>query len=280
MIIDSHQHFWDRSLDEFDHSWQEDAQLTKICRNFMPQDLEPQLRSSGVDHSVFVQTQHNIEENRWALKLAEANDFIAGVVGWIDLASSDCEQQLLEFKDHPKFVGIRHVVQDEPDDNFIIRDDISNGLAILEKHGVPFDLLFYCKHLKHAATVADRFPNLPLVIDHLSKPKIKLGETSQWQHDLAEAAKRKNVWCKLSGMVTEADWHEWNVTDLQPYVDIAVDLFSPNRLMFGSDWPVCELAASYSEVFEALQHCIRDLAPHEKAGILGKNAVRFYGLKV
>lgn len=280
MIIDSHQHFWDRTRDDFDNSWQEDPQLEKICRSFLPRDLEPHLKSCGVDRSVFVQTQHNIEENRWVLELAETNSFIAGVVGWVDLASPNCEQQLLEFKDHPKFVGIRHVVQDEPDDDFIIRDDVSNGLAVLEKHGVPFDLLFYCKHLKHAATVADRFPNLPLVIDHLAKPRIKSGEIDPWRNDLAEAAKRKNVWCKLSGMVTEANWNQWKNTDLQPYVDIAIELFTPNRLMFGSDWPVCELAASYSDVLNALQHCISDLGPQEQAAILGENAIRFYGLNV
>lgn len=280
MIIDSHQHFWDRSLDGFDHSWQEDPRLARICRSYLPSDLEPHLKKCGINKSVFVQTQHNVEENRWVLKLAEENEFIAGVVGWIDLASPDCEQQLLEFKDHPKFVGIRHVVQDEPDDDFILREDIGNGLAILEKHGVPYDLLFYCKHLRHAATIADRFPNVAFVIDHLAKPQIKSGEIDTWRHDLADAAKRENIYCKLSGMVTEADWEQWKPTDLQPYVDAAVELFTPNRLMYGSDWPVCELAASYSDVFDALKHCLSDLSEAELACIYSKNAIRFYGLKV
>ncbi len=280
MIVDAHQHFWDRSLDQFDYSWQEEPQLAKICKSFLPGDLEPQLKECGVDKSVFVQTQHNVEENRWVLKLAEANDFIAGIVGWVDLTSPNCEQQLLEFKDHPKFVGIRHVIQDEPDDEFILRDDVGNGLAVLEKHGIPFDLLFYCKHLKHAATVADRFPNLPLVINHLAKPNIKSGEIDMWRHDLTEAATRKNVWCKLSGMATEADWDRWSPSDLQPYIDTAIDVFTPYRLMFGSDWPVCQLAASYSKVLDSLKHCISTLGTSEQAGILGGNAVRFYGLSV
>ena len=280
MIIDSHQHFWDRSLRQFDNSWQEVPKLAKICRSFLPADLEPLLKQNGVDKCVFVQTQHNLEENRWVLELADANDFIAGVVGWVDLTSPHCEQQLLEFINHPKFVGIRHVTQDEPDDDFIIRDDVSHGLGVLEKHGIPFDLLFYTKHLKHAATVADRFPNLPLVIDHLAKPEIKAANIDHWRDDLSAAANRKNVWCKLSGLVTESDWDHWNPSDFKPYVDAAIELFTPNRLMFGSDWPVCELAANYSQVFEALRVCISDLNEMDQAAILGENAIRFYGLSV
>lgn len=280
MIVDAHQHFWDRSRVEFDYSWQEDPKLANICKSFMPADLAPHLNACGVDYSIFVQTQHDLQENRWVLNLADDNDFIAGVVGWIDLTSSDCEQQLLEFLSHPKFVGIRHVIQDEADDDFIIRDDVGNGLAVLEKHGVPFDLLFYPKHLKHAATVADRFPNLPLVINHLSKPAVKTGVVEAWKKDLDEAAKRKNVWCKLSGLVTEADWQHWKQEDLQPYFDATIEAFTPNRLMFGSDWPVCELAASYSQVLAALRQGISALSQEEQTGILGKNAIRFYGLNI
>jgi L-fuconolactonase len=278
MIVDSHQHFWDRSLKQFDNSWQEDPKLAKICHSFLPADLQPLLQANGVDKCVFVQTQHNVEENRWALGLADHNDFVAGVVGWVDLTSAECEDQLLEFKDHPKFVGIRHVTQDEADDDFIVRDDVSRGLAVLEKHGVPFDLLFYTKHLKHTATVADQLPNLPLVIDHLSKPEIKIGNIEQWRKDLANAAQRENVYCKLSGMATEADWETWKPSDLKPYVDTAIELFTPERLMFGSDWPVCKLAADYGQVFDALKFCIRDLSQAEQDAILGKTAIQFYGL--
>ncbi|MEM7785278.1 MAG: amidohydrolase family protein, partial [Planctomycetota bacterium] len=177
MIVDSHHHFWDRSLEGFDHSWQESEGLEKICQNFLPEHLKPLIDSAGVQKTVFVQTQHHVEENRWVLELAEKNDWIAGVVGWVDLASSDCESQVEEFKAHPKFVGVRHVVQDEPDDDFIIRDDVLNGLAVLEKHEIPYDLLFYVKHLKHASTVAKRFENAKFVIDHLAKPVIKEGKT-------------------------------------------------------------------------------------------------------
>lgn len=280
MIIDSHQHFWDRSLAQFDNSWQENEGLEKICKSFLPEDLKPMIESAGVDKTVFVQTQHNLEENRWVMGLAEQHDWIAGVVGWVDLASPDCESQVEEFKSHPKFVGVRHVVQDEPNDDFIIQDNVLRGLGVLEKHSVPYDLLFFVKHLKHAATVARKFPNLKLVIDHLAKPLIKEASTEGWIEHFSAAAKCENVYCKLSGMATEADWLNWKPEDLQPYVESALDHFGADRCMFGSDWPVCELAASYQQVFEALTHCIGGVSDSEKAKILGLNAIRFYDLNV
>jgi len=280
MIVDSHHHFWDRSLDQFDNSWQESDNLKPICRTYLPEHLKPLIDAAGVDKTVFVQTQHNVEENRWVLGLAEANDWIAGVVGWVDLASPDCESQIEEFKDHPKFAGIRHVVQDEPNDEFIIRDDVMRGLGVLEKHEVPYDLLFYVKHLKHAQTVARKFPNAKFVIDHLAKPVIKEGLTDGWLEHFIAAAKCENVWCKLSGMVTEADWENWNSDDLKPYVETALEYFGAKRCMFGSDWPVCELAASYQEVFDALTHCIGGVSDSERSDILGANAIDFYQLNV
>ena len=280
MIVDSHHHFWDRSLDQFDNSWQESENLKKICRTYLPEHLKPLIDAAGVDKTVFVQTQHNVEENRWVLGLAQANDWIAGVVGWVDLASPDCESQIEEFKDHPKFVGVRHVVQDEPDDDFIIRDDVMRGLGVLEKHEVPYDLLFYVKHLKHAQTVARKFPNAKFVIDHLAKPVIKDGLTDGWLEHFVAAAKCENVWCKLSGMATEADWENWKPDDLKPYVETALEHFGAKRCMFGSDWPVCELAASYQEVFDALTHCIGGVSDSERADILGANAIDFYQLKI
>lgn len=277
-IIDSHHHLWDRSLTEFDYSWQESGELKKICKSFLPADLEPLLESAGVSGTVVVQTQHDLEENRWALQLAENNRWILGVVGWVDLASQQCEEQLLEFKEHPKFVGVRHVTQDEPDPDFIIREDISRGLEVLEKHGVPFDLLFYLQHLKHAETVARRFPNLRLVIDHLGKPNIKSGQIDTWKSDLGRAAQYENVYCKLSGMITEADWETWTPVDLQPFVNIAIELFGPRRCMFGSDWPVCELAGSYQQVLGTLQQCMEGLDPQDQLQIMGKTAIDFYRL--
>lgn len=280
MIIDSHHHFWDRSLSQFDNSWQENEGLENICKTFLPEHLKPLIDAAGVDKTVFVQTQHNVEENRWVLGLADQHDWIAGVVGWVDLASPECESQVEEFKDHPKFVGVRHVVQDEPNDDFIIQDDVLRGLGVLEKHGVPYDLLFFVKHLKHAVTVANKFPNLRFVIDHLAKPVIKESKSDGWLEHFVAAAKCENVSCKLSGMVTEADWQNWTPDDLTPYVETALENFGSDRCMFGSDWPVCELAASYQQVFDALTQCIGGVSESEREKILGKNAIEFYGLNV
>lgn len=278
-IIDAHQHFW--QLDKpFNYEWLNAAEKAPIRRNYLPADLVHHLQACGVDYSVFVQTQHNVEENRWVLGMAEEYDFIAGIVGWVDLASPDCEQQLLEFADHPKFVGIRHVTQDEPDDDFIVCDDVVRGLKVLEKHQVPFDLLFYVKHLKHAATLGRLLPELPLVIDHLAKPRIKAQAIDDWLGDFRAAAECPNIYCKLSGMVTEADWQQWEPADLRPYVDAALEAFGPERCMYGSDWPVCELAASYEEVFEAVKECLGELSDTEQQAIWGGTAARFYGLQL
>ena len=280
MIVDSHHHFWDRALNQFDNTWQENEGLQRICKTFLPTHLKPLIDAAGVDRTVFVQTQHNLEENRWALKLAEQNEWIAGVVGWVDLTSPDCESQLEEFKDHPKFVGVRHVVQDEKNDDFMIQPDVLRGLGVLEQHGVPYDLLFYVKHLKHAVAVANQFPNLKFVIDHLAKPVITESKTEGWIEHFVAASKCDNVWCKLSGMVTEADWENWKPDELKPYIDTALENFGPDKCMFGSDWPVCELAGSYQQVFDALIYCIGGVSDAERDKILGQNAIDFYGLKI
>ena len=277
-VIDSHQHFWHLGL--FDTRWLERLEHRPICRDFLPGDLAPLLQAAGVERSVFVQTQHNVEENRWILTLAEQHPFIAGVVGWIDLASPDCERQLEEFAAHPKFVGVRHVVQDEPDDDFIIRPEFLRGLAVLERLDVPYDLLFYVRHLRHAATLAARLPDLRLVINHLAKPQIKAGEIDAWRSDLAAAARHPNVWCKLSGMVTEADWQAWRPADLKPYVQAALELFGPQRLMYGSDWPVSVLAGTYQQVFDALGEALGPISADERAQIFGGTAAEFYRLGV
>lgn len=276
-VIDAHHHFWQRSQ-PFDYRWLDAPGHEAIARDFLPEDLLPHLKATGVDRTVLVQTQHSLAENRWALSLAAKHDFIAGVVGWIDLSSPRCEEQLLEFKELPKFVGIRHITQDEPDDNFIIRPAVLAGLKVLEKHQVPFDLLFYVKHLKHAVTVARHVPDLPLVIDHLAKPRIKQQSFVDWRPAFEAAAACPNMFCKLSGMVTEANHANWSVADLTPYVKVALELFGPDRLMFGSDWPVCELAASYEQVFNALEHAVGELSPTELTAIFGGTARRFYNL--
>ena len=279
MIIDAHHHFWRLGQPApFSYAWLDAPQNAAIRRNFLPADLEPHLKAVGVERSVLVQTQHNLAENRWALALADRHQFIAGVVGWADLASDACEDQLLEFKDHPKFVGVRHVVQDEPDDDFVVQRDVLFGLKILERHGVPFDLLFYVKHLHHVPGLVRHLPDLPMVIDHLSKPHIKQQRLNDWLPHFRAAAKFPNVYCKLSGMITEADWQQWTANDLRPYVQAALELFGPERLMFGSDWPVCELAGSYEQVFEALNQALGPLNAHERKAIFGATASRFYRL--
>jgi L-fuconolactonase len=277
MLIDAHQHFWQLSK-PFNYGWLRAPQNAPINRDYLPCDLLPHLQTIGVKKTIFVQTQHNVEEARWVLGLAEQYDFLAGVVGWVNLASPRCEEQVLELRAHPKFVGVRHITQDEPDDDFIVRPDILRGLKVLEKHRVPFDLLFYVKHLRHAVTVARAVPELPLVIDHLAKPRIKDCGMDDWLPHLKAAAACPNVYCKLSGMVTEADWANWKVSDLKPYVQAALDCFGAHRCMFGSDWPVCELAASYEQVYQALNDALGPISVSERAAIFGGTAVEFYGL--
>ncbi len=278
-IIDSHQHFWRLDL-PFDHGWLERPEHRPICRDRMPADLEPHLKHRGISHTVFVQTQHDVRETRWALELADRHEFIAGVVGWVDLRSEACEDQLEEFLEHPAFVGIRHIVQDEPDDDFIVRPEFLRGLKVLEKHQVPYDVLTYTQHLKHAVTLGRELPDLPMVIDHLSKPKIREGRTDGWEADLRAAARFPNFVCKLSGMVTEADWKHWKPADLKPYVEIALDAFGPDRCMFGSDWPVLELAATYEQVYDALVEVLGPISDSERHAIFGETARRFYSLNV
>ena len=277
--IDSHQHFWQLGK-PFDYGWLAAPNLAEIRRDFLPEDLEPLIRAERIGRTIFVQTQHDVEENRWVLELAEHHPFIAGVVGWVDLASKDCERQLLEFRQSPRFVGVRHIVQDEPDDDFLVRDAIIRGLKVLEKHGVPFDLLLYVKHLHHIPTLARAMPDLPMVIDHLAKPRIKHHSQEDWLPGFREASTYPNVYCKLSGMVTEADWNNWKSDDLRPYVHHAMDFFGPDRLMFGSDWPVCELAATYEEVHEALVDAIGPISKTERHAIFGGTAARFYGIEL
>ena len=275
-VIDAHQHFWE--LGRFNYDWLNAEPLEAIRRTYLPADLKTHLDATGVDQSIFVQTQHNVDENRWVLQFCEDNDFLAGMVGWVDLASSDCEAQVEEFKANPYFVGVRHVTHDEPDDDFIVRDDVMNGLRVLEKHKVPFDLLFFVKHLKHAHTLANALPDLPMVIDHLAKPEIKDGRLDNWEDNFRAAAKFPNVYCKISGMVTEADWQNWKPADLKPYVEIALEVFGLERCMYGSDWPVCELAGSYEQVIGAAREVLGSLSEAEQAQVFGGTAKKFYGL--
>ncbi|MBC19722.1 MAG: amidohydrolase [Planctomycetaceae bacterium] len=275
--IDAHQHFWDLSRsDIFDYAWLAKPDKAAIHHSYLPEHLLPKLKAAGIAQTIFVQTQHVLAENIWALKLAEANPFIAGVVGWVDLQSEACEEQLGELMEEEKFVGVRHITQDEVDDDFIVRSDVLRGLRVLEQYGVPFDLLFFVKHLRHAVTLAEKLPALPMVIDHLAKPEIASGRMENWRDHFLAASDCPNIYCKLSGMVTEADWIGWTVDDLRPYVDFALECFGPSRLMFGSDWPVCELASQYGVVVESLRELLADLSVTEQEQIFGKTAQQFY----
>lgn len=275
--LDAHQHFWQLSQ-PFRYDWLNAPALAPIRRDFLPEHLEPWIQQTPIRRTLFVQTQHDLAENRWALGLAERHPFIAGVVGWVDLASPACEEQVREFKDHPRFVGVRHITQDEPNDDFIVSPAVRQGLRVLERHGTPFDLLFYVKHLRHVPTLAGEFPGLPLVIDHLAKPCIKERRIDDWLPHFRAAATFPNVYCKLSGMITEADWRHWRADDLKPYVQSALDMFGPGRCMFGSDWPVCELAGSYTQVYEALTAALGPISTTDREQIFGGTAARFYGL--
>lgn len=277
--IDAHQHFWQLSK-PFDYGWLDEPRHAPIRRDFLPADLAPRIKAAGIERTVFVQTQHNLDEALWVLEMAREHPFIAGVVGWVDLASPACEEQVLEMKRHAKFAGVRHITQGEPDDDFIVRPDVVRGLKVLEKHRVPFDLLFYVKHLKHAATLGRMLPELPMVIDHLSKPRIREQVLDDWLPNLRAAAACPNISCKISGMITEADWKSWKPSDLTPYIDAALKCFGPDRLMFGSDWPVCELAGTYQQVVDATAMHLDALSAGEQAAIWGGTAAKFYGLAV
>jgi L-fuconolactonase len=277
-MIDAHQHFW--QIGRFAYPWMQDEPLEPLKRDFRPEMLKPLLDRMGIRRSIFVQTISNMNENRWMLGLADRHEFLAGVVGWLDLTSPAIEDDLAEFKDNPHFVGVRHQTHDEPDDDCIVREDVLRGLAVLERHDVPFELLFYPKHLRHVPRLAARLPNLRMVIDHIAKPAIRDRQWEGWIEDFACAASFENVYCKLSGMITEANWECWTAADLRPYVQAALDVFGPARLMFGSDWPVCTLAGSYSQVVDALKEALGPIGEDEQAKIFGRTAERFYGLKL
>ena len=275
MRIDAHQHFW--TLSQFPHPWITEK-LQPLRHNFGPADLQPLLQRHRLDGSVLVQTFSSLEETRWFLTLASTHDFIKGVVGWVDLTDPDVGEMVEGLRDHPKLVGIRHVVHDESDVRWLERPDVLRCLGELASRGIPYDLLIKPPHLASAVAVARRFPSLPLVVDHIAKPRIAQQGREDWDAGIAELAACPNVHCKLSGMITEADWKSWKPSDLKPYVNRVIDLFTPQRLMFGTDWPVCLLAGTYSQAVEALESALPTLSPQESAGIWGQNATRFYNL--
>ena len=276
MRLDSHQHFWHYNPAE--HTWMTD-EMEVLKHSYLPSDLKPLLESIHFDGCIAVQARQNLEETRYLLELADQHDFIKGVVGWVDLRSDDLFQQLKQLTCHPKFVGVRHVVQDEPDDNFVLRPDFRKGVGRLHEFNLTYDLLLHPRHLKPAAKLVEAFPYQPFVLDHLAKPNIAEAQFSPWQEDLRQLAKFQNVTCKLSGMVTEARWKQWNPQQFERYLDIAVAAFGWSRLMIGSDWPVCTLSGGYKPVMEIVIDYVRKYSTEAQAAILGANCARFYKLR-
>ncbi len=275
MRIDAHQHFWRYSPAEY--GWIDD-EMGALKRDFLPGNLQPLLAASGFDGSIAVQACQTIEETQWLLSLAEKSEYIKGVVGWVDLRSPDLPAQLERLANHPKLVGVRHVVQAESDDEFMLRIDFQRGIGYLDGCGLTYDLLLYPRHLPVAVKLVQRFPLQRFVLDHIAKPGIADGLMEPWAGEIRELAQHENVCCKVSGMVTEAGWKKWNPGDFRPYLDVVFEAFGPERLMIGSDWPVCTLSATYAETVAIVNGYIQRLESGEQAKILGGNCAFFYRL--
>jgi L-fuconolactonase len=276
MRIDAHQHFW--IYDPQEYQWI-DGTMTPLRRDFLPADLQYELEWEGFQGSVAVQARQSLQETRWLLELAAQSPFILGVVGWVDLRSPQVREDLHALARNPKLVGIRHIVQSEPDDRFLLQPDFLRGISLLAEFDLAYDILIYPMHLSVAAEFVRRFPEQRFVLDHLAKPEIKSGTINAWKKGIAELAAYPNVYCKLSGLVTEADWGHWKSEDMRPYLDIAFERFGANRLMIGSDWPVCRLAGSYSRVMGLVKDYLIGHSEQERAAVLGGNAKRFWRLK-
>jgi L-fuconolactonase len=274
--VDAHVHFWgSRELAEYE--WMT-PEMDAIRRPFAAHDLRPLLDAHGFDRVVVVQTYSSVDETRGFLELAARDDLVAGVVGWVDLTSADVGETLAELRGGA-LVGIRHQVHDEPDPEWLLRDDVRRGLRALEEAGLTYDLLVKTPELPAALDAARRFPGLPMVIDHIAKPPIASGTLEPWAERMAPFAELEHVRCKVSGLVTEADWESWTVDDLRPYVERVADWFGEDRLLFGSDWPVCTVAASYDEVVRACEDALGELGRSARDRVFGGNAAVFYGLE-
>ena len=276
MNIDAHQHFW--NYDPVKDTWITE-EMKAIRRSFLPKDLKMVLKENEIDGSVVVQAAPTEEETDFLLELAAKNDFIKGVVGWVDFTSEKIEERLQYYKkESSKLKGFRHLVQDEPDEQFLLREDFCNGINLLQKYDFTYDILIYPKQLPAAIEFVKRFPNQKFVVDHMAKPCIKAGTLSPWDEHMKELAEYPKVYCKLSGIITEADWHKWTEKELISYLDVVFDAFSSDRLMFGSDWPVCLVAGNYRKVKQIITHYMQVFSGREQQAVMGQNAIKFYQL--
>jgi len=276
MRIDAHQHFW--KFDPRRDSWITD-EMSILKRDFSPEDLAPELAARNIDGSVAVQTAQSEEETSYLLELAAHSTRIAGVVGWVDMLSARAEERLRYFSKFERLRGFRHIVQSEPDDRFLLNPDFLRGIRLLRKFDFTYDILIYPRQLPAAVEFAAKFPEQRFVIDHMAKPEIKARKTKEWAAQMRSIAANPNVFCKVSGLVTEADWKNWHAGDFKYYLDVVFEAFGAERLMFGSDWPVCLLAGSYRHIVELVEDYVRSNAPARLENIFGGNATSFYKLK-
>ena len=276
MIIDSHQHFWNYEPEK--HSWIDD-EMSVIRRDFLSDDLQKVFDENGVDACVAVQADQTTEETDFLISLAENNNFIKGVVGWVDLRSESIEEDLLKYKKYDVVKGFRHVVQEEQDHNFMLRPEFLNGIELLGKYDLCYHNLIFPHQLGAALELVKKFPNQKFVIDHIAKPYIKDGFFEGWAVMMREIAKNQKVYCKISGMITEADYKTWTPEQVHPYMKLVLESFGAGRVMYGSDWPVCLVAGNYSIVKALVTDFISDLSQEQQNAIMGGNAAKFYNLK-
>ena len=274
-VVDSHHHFWTYNTDEY--GWIDES-MSVIRRDFFPEHLKQEIDRAGVDGVVSVQARQKLAETDWLLDLAGRNDFIRGVVGWVPLIDGKVQEVLERLASHGKLKSVRHVLHDEPDDRYMLRDDFNAGIGRLHRLGLVYDILIFERHLPQTIEFVDRHPNQVFVVDHIAKPRIRDGVMSPWRENITELARRQNVYCKLSGVVTEADWQRWTEAGLRPYLETVLEAFGPKRLMFGSDWPVCLVACEYAKWLEIVSQVVEELSPEEQAQVMGGTAVAAYNL--
>jgi len=275
MIIDSHHHYW--QYNPVDYDWIDDS-MKVIRTDFLPEKLEKTIREAGIDGVISVHARQSVEETDWLIGMAHQNKFMKGVVGWLPLVQDDIETYLEKHSGENILKGLRHVVQGEADPEFILRHDFNRGISLLKKYSLVYDILIFERHLPNTIKFVDQHPDQIFVLDHIAKPLIRKNELSPWKENIQELAKRENVSCKISGMVTEADFTNWTPEQLVPYFDVILNAFGPDRLLFGSDWPVCLVATSYKNWADLVRKTISTFSETEQAKIMGENAVRIYGI--